>query len=508
MSLFNADFYPTPPAVIEMMINDLDLAGKTVLEPSAGSGNILNSLTNMGAKTIACEKHPDLARITASKADKFLKNDFFDVVAEDISHVDYIVMNPPFSNADRHIQHAWDIAPGGCQIVALCNSETIKNRYSVRRTTFSDLIEKSGHYRNIGNVFSRAERTTDVEVALVHLFKPKSGDQEFDGYFFDMNDDQEESVNESGIMKHNDIREIVNRYVAGVKMFDSVIESNSTINNLISPISNGLGIAFGAYQTYTSRGGQYSTITREVFKRELQKSAWRSIFDKMNMQKYVTSGVMADINKFVEQQQQVPFTMTNIFRMLELIFGTHSGRMDRVLVEVFDRICSLSADNSEAGEKWKTNSSYKINRRFINPWMCEFDSRWPSQHVNIRIGSRESLIDDVVKALCFVTAKNYDQVMNMEYTDRYGQGGICNKTLYNFFSHNKTPWGQWVQWNEFFRVRGYKKGTMHFEFVDENVWMEFNLRVAKIKGWALPRKTDSKRKGTERTKGKAVEVFA
>jgi len=506
--MFNQDFYPTPAEVIEMMTAGLDLLGKTVLEPSAGSGNILSFLSNLGAKTIACEKHPDLARIAASKADRFLKNDFFDVSEEEVSHIDYIIMNPPFSNADRHIQHAWDIAPGGCQIVALCNSETIKNRYSVRRTTFGDLIEKHGHYRNIGNVFSRAERTTDVDVALINLFKPKSGDQEFDGYFFDMNDDQEEIVNGSGIMKHNDIREIVNRYVAAVKMFDSVMESSAKINNLISPISNGLGIAFGAHQTYTSRGVQHSKITRDIFKIELQKSAWRSIFDKMNMQKYVTSGVMADINKFVEQQQQVPFTMPNILRMLELIFGTHAGRMDRVLVEVFDRICSLSADNSEAGEKWKTNSSYKINRRFIDTWMCEYDTRWPSQHVKIRIGSRELLIDDVVKALCFITGKNYDQVMKMEYTDRYDRGGICNKTLYNFFTYNPTPWGEWVQWNEFFRVRGYKKGTIHFEFVDEDVWMEFNRKVAKIKGWALPKKTDNMRKGTERYRGKAVEVFA
>jgi hypothetical protein len=79
MHMFNNDFYPTPQNVIEMMTAGLDLAGKTVLEPSAGSGNILDFLKNLGAKTIACEKHPDLARIAASKADRFLKNDFFRV---------------------------------------------------------------------------------------------------------------------------------------------------------------------------------------------------------------------------------------------------------------------------------------------------------------------------------------------------------------------------------------------------------------------------------------------
>ena len=39
----------------------------------------------------------------------------------------------------------------------------------------------------------------------------------------------------------------------------------------------------------------------------------------MNMEKYVTSGVMKDINKFVETQEKVPFTMKNIYKMLEII---------------------------------------------------------------------------------------------------------------------------------------------------------------------------------------------
>ena len=33
---------------------------------------------------------------------------------------------------------------------------------------------------------------------------------------------------------------------------------------------------------------------------------------------------------------------------------------------------------------------------------------------------------------------------------------------------------------------------MHFEFRDEKLWMDFNQRVAKIKGWALPKKSEKK----------------
>ena len=39
-----------------------------------------------------------------------------------------------------------------------------------------------------------------------------------------------------------------------------------------------------------------------------------------------------------------------------------------------------------------------------------------------------------------------------------------------------------------FQMQGFQKGTMHFEFLDEEVWYKFNTEVAKQRGWALPKK--------------------
>jgi len=38
--MFNPDFYPTPPDVAATMLDPLDLRGRVVVEPSAGSGNL------------------------------------------------------------------------------------------------------------------------------------------------------------------------------------------------------------------------------------------------------------------------------------------------------------------------------------------------------------------------------------------------------------------------------------------------------------------------------------
>ena len=55
-SIFNRDFYPTPIDVIEKMLIGVDISGKIILEPSAGSGNIVDYLNSRGAKKIiACE---------------------------------------------------------------------------------------------------------------------------------------------------------------------------------------------------------------------------------------------------------------------------------------------------------------------------------------------------------------------------------------------------------------------------------------------------------------------
>ena len=47
--MFNADFYPTPKNVIEKMVEGLELNQKIVLEPSAGSGAIIDHLQELGA---------------------------------------------------------------------------------------------------------------------------------------------------------------------------------------------------------------------------------------------------------------------------------------------------------------------------------------------------------------------------------------------------------------------------------------------------------------------------
>lgn len=382
-----------------------------------------------------------------------------------------IVMNPPFSCASRHILHAYDIAPAGCQIIALCNSNTINDRYTTERKRLQDIIEYNGGVESLGQCFMNSDRKTDVYVSLVKLYKPGEGRNEFDGYLFDAEESEQYDNDVQGLMPYNVIRDVVNRYVMAVSKFDAVMAAANEINDLTSLIG-GCSIKFGAYRDHTSC---QSAITREELKKQLQKESWRFIFRQLKMDRFVTNGVREIINKFIETQVNVPFTMKNIYIMLDMIIKTQGNRMNDSLVDAFDLICSFSAENSTAGEKWRTNANYMVNKKFIVPNLCSYDSHWRSNYIEAKYSSDYNKIEDLFKALNYISGDNI--MMN----------------LYQYLRENYIPWGEWFNFG-YFRIKGFKKGTMHFEFLDEKLWMEFNQRVAKIKGWALPKKTETKRK--------------
>ncbi len=462
--MFNKNFFPTPVHVIEMMLNGHNIEGKTILEPSAGKGDIVDYLLLNGAKdVIACELNDDLRKIVTSKCN-VIGEDFLKLTSDKISHVDYIIMNPPFDKADQHILHAWNIAPAGCKIIALCNLETVENTYHNRvKQELSAIIEGHGDYQDLGNCFSQSERKTSVEVALVSLFKPaqENNNAEFEGFFIE-DDQPEEQAN--GIMPYNAIRDLVQRYINALKLFDQQLDLGVQMNDLTSTFYN----QYNQTKLAFIATNEEKPKTRNDFKKEMQKAGWNFIFTKLNMEKYSTKGLREDLNVFIEKQEHIPFTMRNIYKMLEIIIGTQSSRMDKALLEVFDRLTEHHDENRFHVEGWKTNSHYLINEKFIMPYMCPTNKWHTGNEICFSFGSRFELIQDMVKALCYISGINYDDTT----------------PLNSFISRLKCQYGRWYSWG-FFEIKAFKKGTVHFKFQDEDLWAQFNQRIAKLKGYPL-----------------------
>lgn len=481
-SIFGNDFYPTPREIVEKMLADFDVAGKIVLEPSAGTGNIVDVLLEKGAaEVLVCEINPKWRAILEAKEGvRIIGEDFLQVTPEDVASADLCVMNPPFSSQEKHILHAMDILPAGAGMASLCNGSFLDTDRRYGQTTdqrrIIEAVAADGYTQDFGRCFSTAERPCDVYVTCLFYNKPRSGEEEFADFFSYAPDDAE--LTGDGLQRYNLVRDYVNRYVEAVRRFDSVMAAANEINELTQPL--GCAIKFGAFND----NERFRTaVTRSRYKKDLQKAAWRRIFNEMNLRKFVTSGVQRQLDSFIDHQADLPFTMRNVYRMIEMIIGTQESRMKKILTDAFDTICSFSAENSTAGEKWKTNSDYMVNRRFIIPNICSYDTRWPSSTVRLNYYSNAK-IDDIMKALCFLTGRNFDELESLDATVR------------------NQPWGEWIQWwfksgdnfePAFFRVKAFKKGTMHFEFTDEETWARFNRTVAEIRGWNyVPKKTSSK----------------
>ena len=457
--MFHNEFYPTPKDVLYMM--QLDCKDKIILEPHAGKGNIVDFCKENGAKEVLTyEINKDLQEIVKRKS-TLLGSDFFECKPEQISHIDAIYMNPPFSNADRHILHAWEIAPEGCEIVSLCNYTTISQPYGRLKV----LIRDNGITENLGDCFRQAERTTGVEVGLIRLFKPVASKEfEFEGFFMDEDEEEEQG---SGIMQYNEVRALVNRYVGTMKAFDKMKDELDNLNLLIS----GIGMSNVTLEISQEK----MVTTKEQFSKIIQKRSWHHIFDKMNMEKYVTSGVMKDINKFVETQENVPFTMKNIYKMLEIIVGTREHTFNRALEEAVDNFTKHTHENRFGVEGWKTNSGYMLNKKFI----CEgiVETSWGGGSLQVRYSSYNgNKIDDLVKVLCNITGKNYNDI------------GTLYRFNFNRNTHEKNFEIMPNEWYEFgfFDVKFFKKGTMHLKFKNIDDWYRLNQAYGKLKGFTLP----------------------
>jgi hypothetical protein len=474
--MFNADFYPTPPEVAALMLDPLDLRGKTVLEPSAGSGNLVRECLDRGAAEVAwCEQEPQLRDMltsipSATPAHSY--SDFLRVHPADVSHIDLIVMNPPFSADEAHILHAWEIAPPGCEIVALCNWNTCEGTYRRLQLQLAHLVEAYGSKENLGECFATAERPTRVCVGMVRLTKPGqrvSGADEFDGFFLGPDDIEAQG---EGLIPYRRSRDIVNRYVEACRIYDEQVEAATRLHGVLDGF---FGKELGLQVTVEG-----APVSRNRFRKDLQKAAWQHVFAEFLPAQMATSQLAKDINAFVEQQSRIPFTERNIWRMLQIVAGTQEQRVDRAVEEAIDSLTKHTKENRWGVEGWVTNSGYMLGRRFIRAYMAE--PSWSNPNL-VRVktyGSQSDEIRDLIKAICFLTGRPFEEVAQPELGDN----------LY-------AP-GEWYDWG-FFRFKAYKKGTVHFEFKDEDVWATVNARYARIKGQVLPEQL-AKRKPARKAK--------
>lgn len=115
--------FPTPPDLARRMVELAGVQpGERVLEPSAGTGRLLDALPD-GCDVVAVEVNGTLARRLSDLGHKVHAATFLAQTAHGLGgHFDVVLMNPPFGKAEdiTHIQHAMRMLKPGGRLVAIC----------------------------------------------------------------------------------------------------------------------------------------------------------------------------------------------------------------------------------------------------------------------------------------------------------------------------------------------------------------------------------------------------
>ncbi|WP_434786971.1 DNA N-6-adenine-methyltransferase [Bacillus velezensis] len=179
----NPDFYPTPPQLIRKMTSKIEWKHiKSVLEPSAGKGDLVEAIHNQFKYTKnyrgnskydidSIEQDENLRHILEGKSYRVIADDF--LTFNTYKKYDLIFMNPPFSSGVKHLLKAIELIEKqqrSGQIVCLLNAETLKNPYSNdRKFLIRKLEEINAEVEYIQNAFSNSERNTEVETAIIYI---------------------------------------------------------------------------------------------------------------------------------------------------------------------------------------------------------------------------------------------------------------------------------------------------------------------------------------------------
>ncbi len=166
-------YFPTPAPVIERMLDAARIeSGMTVLEPSAGKGNIADAIKEETpqANLRVVEISGQLRKILAAKGYELAGEDFLEHKGE----YDRIVMNPPFEKGQdmEHVRRAYDLLKPDGRVVAIM-SEGLFFRSDKKATEFREWLEGLGgtSEKLPEGAFKSGERATGVATRLVAIDK-------------------------------------------------------------------------------------------------------------------------------------------------------------------------------------------------------------------------------------------------------------------------------------------------------------------------------------------------
>lgn len=501
MKMLPDTFYPTPAELAERMIKMIENPHfVTVLEPSAGKGDLINALRNY-EKSLSYTRWHREYEIECVEYDtvlnSFLQQQYANdrnvrIVGDDFlsyhpyKRYDVILMNPPFDDGDRHLLHAIQIQENGGEIVCLLNAETIRNPYSnSRKELVTKIKQLGGTVQYIKGAFEHAERPTDVEVCIVHINIPNKADSSFiyENLMAARKREQEKAEEEGRYevsTAQNRVEALVEQYeqeaqlgISLIKEYDAVKpyimahdEENCSYNECL------IRLKVGDNEDCTVNG--YMTRLRRKF--------WHKLFNVPEFTSLLTSNLSSNLETLIQSMEEYEFSMYNIQRAFDNLKEQFLQGVNDTILKLFDKLTAEHswypecANNIHYFNGWATNKAHKIGMKVILP-INGYDTHFVTYR-----GSYKDVKDDHIKAYKVLqTLRDIEQTFN--YLDMGRTATIDLSKVIEAAENQYTTKN--IECKYFF-VSFYKKGTCHIVFKDEKLIEKLNIYAGINKNWLPP----------------------
>lgn len=492
----NKDFYPTPPELIELMINMLNRKIKynysTILDPSAGKGDIVHKILQKSSPgtTVDCiEKDLDLQSTLLGKGYHVVHDDFLTFSTK--KRYDLIMMNPPFSQGCLHLLKALKMQRRGGEIVCVLNAETIKNPYSKERQILARKLDEYNARIEIKDwLFSTAERSTGVHIAIVHVsIKKEQEDSHFFSKFKKAYSYSKKNTHPDSLTINDFLEDLLLRYKLETNTIIAFLEEYSNLapylfeelpesdqyDDLKRPV-----IEISVNDTKYNGLTYHNEIVNSALKK-IREKYWTALLSNRELTSMFTEGLREKYIGLIREMVNYDFSRYNINLITQKMTAELSKGVHDTIIELFDTLSREYAyiednnNNIHYYNGWKSNKAHKINKKVIIPctnlfngsYSLNYSSYNKSNQFNFDVAYK--LLADIEKSLNYLSGCVSASVnLEKELRDAIAAGRNRKINL------------------KYFTVDFFKKGTVHITFIDTILLEKLNIYGSRKKGWLPP----------------------
>lgn len=472
----NLSLYPTPDWLIDKMLSKAELRSmKNILEPSAGFGNIIEriqcKLRNSNMKhchidAIEIDK-TNLVPILKSKGIRVIHDDF--LTFNSMKHYDMIIMNPDFSEGDKHLLKAIDIqSKNGGIVICLLNAESIKNPYS---NTRKDLVKQLKRYNAeiefIKDAFNNSDsmRNTKVETALIYVNIPNSRqDSIIVDYLKQEEKHRTEQKQANEIVGGNYIEQVVQQYNFEIKAGVRLIQE---YESMLPYMSKDFGQENPILKLCLNDSNRYNdTNLINNYIEQIRYKYWSVLFQSKEFSKLFTTSLRKSYMEKLDELKNYDFSLFNIEQIkldMQLLL---SKSLTDTIMDLFEDFTYRHSyypefeNNMHYYNGWVTNKCEKINDKKIVLRLSGYDD-YDGRFYPTKWGVKDKLLD-------------IEKVFNYLDSGRTQFDSDIYETLKKAQEEGQTKRVEFKYWLATF----FKKGTCHLEWKDKELVRKFNVFAA------------------------------